>query len=132
MSFFDTFSSDTADEVTIDKSQFKTELLTRLKEGGFDFEDIDEDERLPKSLIPVLANEPEAFYKFNALLSTLHKEREINIVDAVCVLEHDLLKAEDVLKCLDELNYYIVTQELLKRHKIRQEEEASSILDFLD
>lgn len=134
MSFFDTFSSDLADEVHIDKKQFKDVLYKKLAELGFDFSDIDEIEKLPKSLIPVVNGDQEALCKFNAALSKLHKEREINMLDAIVCIDHDFLDEQTIKKILDELNYYVLKTELLKRHTLRseKEDEVGSILDFLD
>lgn len=133
MSVFDNFISDEFNELSINKKGYKEKFFSLLAADGFDFSDIDDATRLPKSLIPVIANDTEPFNKFNICLSKLHKFKVINILDAVSFLISDYLEAPIALKCLDEMNYITVKNELQKKFKIRNQEENQelSLLDFL-
>ena len=68
--------------------------------------------------------------------SKFHKENEVNILDSVCFLVSDYLDAPIALKCLDEMNFIMVKNELQKRFKIKSQENKQetdlSILDFLE
>lgn len=133
MSVFDNFVSDDFNEITIDKKAYKEKFFELLAADGFDFADIDDATRLPKSLIPVISNDTEPFNKFNICLSKLHKYKIVNLMDAVTFLVSDYLEAPTALKCLDEMNFIIVKNEFEKKYKIHSndEEQELSLLDFL-
>ena len=80
-----------------------------------------------------MANDTEPFNKFNICLSNLNKDKEVNILDAVCFLVSDYLDAPIALKCLDEMNFIAVKNELQKRFKIKSQEKGQdfSLLDYL-
>jgi hypothetical protein len=104
-----------------------------MRLNGFDFSDIDETTKLPKFLIPVIDNVTEDFNKFNILLAKLHKNKEVNILEALSILVEDYLEPPMALKCLDELNYVALTTELKEKFKIKTtEKQELSILDFLN
>jgi hypothetical protein len=108
--------------------------MRRMKEKGFDFTDIDDASMLPKSLIPVIQNDTDAFAAFNQALSDLNKSRQVPVADAVTYLISDFLEVPIALKCLNELNYYAVKTELLKRYRIQlnKQPKDTTLLDFLD
>lgn len=111
----------------------KDKFFKIMRNNGFDFSDIDEATKLPKFLIPVIDNDTEPFNKFNILLSKLHKNKKINILDALSILVEDYLEPSMALKCLDELNYVALTTELKSKFKIKSNAKQDlSILDFLN
>lgn len=134
----DTLISDEYTDTMLNKKSYKEKFFNLLAKNGFDFSDIDDATHLPKSLIPVISNNngPEPFNKFNMALSKFHKENEVNILDSVCFLVSDYLDAPIALKCLDEMNFIMVKNELQKRFKIKSQENKQetdlSILDFLE
>lgn len=134
MDFFDTLITDWDDCQTLERKQNKTNFYKLMAERGFDLTDVDETTRLPKSLIPVMQNNVDAFAAFNQALSDLNKQKLISLADSVTYLISDFLEVPAVLRCLDELNYYAVKNELTKRYRIQLDKAANgnSLLDFLD
>jgi hypothetical protein len=120
-------------DTALNKKSYKEKFFNLLAKNGFDFSDIDDATHLPKSLLPVMANDTEPFNKFNICLSNLNKDKEVNILDAVCFLVSDYLDAPIALKCLDEMNFIAVKNELQKRFKIKSQEKGQdfSLLDYL-
>ena len=122
------------DDIGLDKRNYKETFYSLMGDNGFDFTDIDNESKLPKSLLPVIANETEAFNMFNNVLSKLYKNKQIDIIDAVAFLVNDYLDASVVLKCLDEMNFLVLKNELQEKYGIKQEveeDENLSIMDFL-
>lgn len=134
MDYFDTLLTDWDDRQALERKQNKTNFYNLMKEKGFDFTDIDDASRLPKSLIPVIQNDTDAFAAFNQALSDLNKTRQVPVADAVTYLISDFLEVPIALKCLNELNYYAVKTELLKRYRIQlnKQPKDTTLLDFLD
>lgn len=120
-------------DTALNKKSYKEKFFNLLAKNGFDFSDIDDATHLPKSLLPVMANDTEPFNKFNICLSNFNKNKEVNILDAVCFLVSDYLDAPIALKCLDEMNFIAVKNELQKRFKIKSQEKGQdfSLLDYL-
>ena len=73
-------------DTALNKKSYKEKFFNLLAKNGFDFSDIDDATHLPKSLLPVMANDTEPFNKFNICLSNFNKDKEVNILDAVCFL----------------------------------------------
>jgi hypothetical protein len=120
-------------ELLSDSQNTKEKFFKVMRLNGYDFSDIDETTKLPKFLIPVIDNVTEEFNKFNILLAKLHKNKEINILEALSILVEDYLEPPMALKCLDELNYVALTTELKEKFKIKTAEKQDlSILDFLN
>lgn len=120
-------------ELLSDSQNIKEKFFKVMRLNGFDFSDIDETTKLPKFLIPVIDNVTEDFNKFNILLAKLHKNKEVNILEALSILVEDYLEPPMALKCLDELNYVALTTELKEKFKIKTaEKQELSILDFLN
>lgn len=120
-------------ELLSDSQNIKEKFFKVMRLNGFDFSDIDETTKLPKFLIPVIDNVTEEFNKFNILLAKLHKNKEVNILEALSILVEDYLEPPMALKCLDELNYVALTTELKEKFKIKTaEKQELSILDFLN
>jgi len=129
----DALISDDYTDTALNKKSYKEKFFNLLAKNGFDFSDIDDATHLPKSLLPVMANDTEPFNKFNICLSNFNKDKEVNILDAVCFLVSDYLDAPIALKCLDEMNFIAVKNELQKRFKIKSQEKGQdfSLLDYL-
>lgn len=129
---FDSLMSDWEDSQALERKQNRASFYGFMKERGFDFEDVDETTRLPKSLEPVLEGDADDLHKFNAALHDIHKKKLINISDAVIYLTSDYFEEKTMLKLLDEMNHYLLSQELLKRYHIKQEESETSLMDFFE
>ena len=56
MDYFDSLLSDWEDGQSLERKQNKSGFYKLMKERGFDFDDVDEYSRLPKSLEPVIEN----------------------------------------------------------------------------
>ena len=132
MDFFDLLLTDWEDGQVLERKQNKAAFYKMMKERGFDFNDIDESTRLPKSLEPILSGDADVMHKFNAAIANLHKNKIVNIVDSLIYLVTDYLDEKYILKILDELNFYTLKQELLKRFHIKMDEPKTTLLDFLD
>lgn len=132
MDFFDLLLTDWEDGQVLERKQNKAAFYKMMKERGFDFNDIDEMTRLPKSLEPILSGDADVMHKFNAAIANLHKNKIVNIVDSLIYLVTDYLDEKYILKILDELNFYTLKQELLKRFHVKMDEPKTSLLDFLD
>jgi hypothetical protein len=130
---FDALISNEYTDTALNKKSYKEKFFNLLAKNGFDFSDIDDATHLPKSLLPVIANDTEPFNKFNICLSNLNKDKEVNILDSVCFLVNDYLDAPIALKCLDEMNFIAVKNELQKRFNIKNKEKEQdfSLLDYL-
>lgn len=120
-------------DTALNKKSYKEKFFNLLAKQGFDFSDIDDATHLPKSLLPVISNDTEPFNKFNICLSDMNKSKEVNILDAMCFIVNDYLDAPVALKCLDEMNFISLKNELQKRFKIKTQEETQdfSLLDYL-
>lgn len=134
MDYFDTLLTDWDDRQSLERKQNKTKFYNLMKERGFDLSDIDDASRLPKTLIPVIQNNTDAFAAFNQALADLNRKKLVPVADSVTYLITDFLEVPIALKCLDELNYYAVKTELLKRYRIQLDKQpkGTTLLDFLD
>jgi hypothetical protein len=59
------------------------------------------------------------FHEFNFLIKRLHEQDKMNIVDCCLCIEMQFLKPEDILKCLNEENSYLLRLTLAKRNNIK-------------
>lgn len=134
MDYFDTLLTDWDNRQSLERKQHKTKFYKLMKERGFDLADVDDETRLPKSLIPVIHNNTDSFAAFNQALADLNRKKLIPVVDSVTYLIADFLEVQVAIKCLDELNYYAVKTELLKRYPVQLDKQPKSttLLDFLD
>ena len=116
------------------ENEYKQAINAELKKrmNYLDFDDVDEYSRLPKSLEPVIDGDADDLHKFNAAIADLHKKKLINITDSLIYLTTDYLDEKQVLKYLDELNFYTLKQELLKRFHVKKDKPETSLLEFLD
>ena len=99
-----------------------------MKDNGIDFDDIDGVSRIPVYMIRVIKNEPAEYNKFNNILYKLNKEKLIPIADAMTYLVEDWFEPQIVIKCLDELNYYLLMNALKEKYNINKSK--SSLNDF--
>lgn len=132
MDYFNTLYSDDDDTSLYDKTT-KESFFIHLKDYGFDFSNVDSETRLPNSMTAVISNDVDAFNKFNLALAKLHKEKIVNILDAVSFLVADYLEPPVALKCLDEINFIALKNELMKKFTVEQNKQVGevSLLDFL-
>lgn len=108
-----------------DAFETKEQLYKFFKTQGIDFDDIDEESRLPKFLNKVLKNESAEYNKFNNILYKLHKENKIKIIDSVGFLVEDWLEPTPAIKCLDEMNYYSLMNGLKEKYKLNSRNDLS-------
>jgi hypothetical protein len=132
MDYFNSLLSDWEDGQALERKQNRATFYKFMKERGFDFEDIDEYTRLPKSIVPVTEGDADDLHKFNAAIADLHKKKLVNIADSLTYLTGDYFDEKSMLKYLDELNFYSLKQELLKRHHLKKEENESTLMDFFE
>lgn len=59
------------------------------------------------------------FHEFNFLLKNLHEHEKLNIVDCCLCIEENYLKIQDVIKCLNEENAYLLRLSLAERNNIK-------------
>lgn len=100
------------------QEQTKEAFYKYMKMYGIDFDDVDSCSHLPNYLIKVIKNEPAEYNKFNNVLYKLNKENKISISDAMIYLVDDWLEPQVLLKCLDEMNYYMLTTNMKSRYQI--------------
>lgn len=93
-----------------------------MKNYGFDFDDIDEGTRLPKSLLPVRANKFEAVCKFNHALEMLHRQKLMPILDSVVFLLTDYFDPNELLKFISTNNLNSLQVELKKKYNLNPKE----------
>lgn len=97
----------------------KQNFYAYMKNYGLDFDDVDDVTKLPKFIVEMPKN-IDTFNHFNNAIYTLNKENKINIVDSMIFLVTDYLEPNAVKKLLDEMNFYLLTNELRKRYKINK------------
>lgn len=115
-----------------ERNQDKFKFYSLMGTLGFDFEDIDNSTKLPKSLVPVVENKFEAMLLFNDALMKLHRNRLITITDAVIYLTEDYFEAKDVLKILQTINLNYLQNDLRDRYNINKEELVNKFADFIN
>lgn len=114
-------------EISGDRTAFETkeQMYEYFKLNGFDIDDIDPENRLPKFLNKVIKNEANEYNKFNNILYKLNKENKIQIIDSVAYFVEDWLEPNIMLKCLDELNYYSLMNSLKQKHNLNHRQDLS-------
>lgn len=129
----DALISNDYNDNALNKKNHKEKFYNLLAKNGFDFSDIDDATRLPKSLLPVISNDTDLFNKFNICLAEFNKNKEVSILDAMSYIVNDYLEAPIALKCLDEMNFIALKNELQQRFQMKSEEEEQdfSLLDYL-
>ncbi|SRR5690554_209472 len=133
--FFDGLNSNYGDRKEFEALIEKSSFYNLMKKHGFDFEEVEDDlsvsriAKLPKCLIPVVNNDIEEFHYFNSTLAKLHRDRVISILDVVLYLVNDFFEPSIVLRCLDEVNFYLLKNEMQSRYKIGIEE--NELTEFL-
>lgn len=121
-----------SDEVSKnERNHDKAIFYSQMKLRGFDFEDIDEKTRLPKSLIPVVAGEFGPFVKFNNAIIEIHREKLVSITDAIIYLTDDYFEPKEVLKLLQTITLNYLQNDLRAKYKINQDEVVNKFLDFI-
>lgn len=121
-----------SDEVSKnERNHDKAIFYSQMKLRGFDFEDIDEKTRLPKSLIPVVAGEFGPFVKFNNAIIEIHREKLVSITDAIVYLTDDYFEPKEVLKLLQTITLNYLQNDLRAKYKINQDEVVNKFLDFI-
>lgn len=101
----------------LEENANKKNFYEYMKKNGLDFDDVDNVSKLPKFIVDMSKN-IDTFNHFNNVLYTLNKENKINIVDSMIILVTDYLEPNQVKKLLDEMNFYLLINELKKRYKI--------------
>lgn len=121
-----------SDEVSKnERNHDKAIFYSQMKLRGFDFEDIDEKTKLPKSLIPVVAGEFGPFVKFNNAIIEIHREKLVSITDAIIYLTEDYFEPKEVLKLLQTITLNYLQNDLRAKYKINQDEVVNKFLDFI-
>lgn len=113
---FDEFDN-SLDVDVMDENNSKENFYQMMKAEGLDFYDIDEITRLPKFMIDITKN-LDIFNHFNNILYKFNKNGYFSIIDSVKFIGTDFLDEKALIKLLDEMNFYLLTNELKKRYKI--------------
>lgn len=87
-----------------------------LKDNGIDFDEVDSETHLPVYLMKVIKNEPVEYNRFNNVIHQMNKEEKISITDAMNYLVDDWIDPPMLLKCLDEMNYYMLINSLKQKY----------------
>lgn len=111
--------SEEFDVESLDTSGSKDNFYAYMKKNGMDFDDVDEVQKLPKFMIEIPKN-TEMFNHFNNVLYQLNKENKISIIDSVVYITTDFLEPKAMMKLLDEMNFYLLTNELKAKYKIEK------------
>lgn len=101
----------------LDSEGSKSIFYDYMKKHGLDFDDVDEVQKLPKFMID-MKKDVDIFNKFNNILYELNKENKISIIDSVVYIVTDYHDPKSAIGLLDEMNYYLLTNELKKKYKI--------------
>ena len=107
-----------SDLSAIELKAHKEEFYQILKSYGFDFDDIDEKTRLPKSMIPVIANKFDAVMKFNYALEMMHRKKQVPIIESFVYLVTDFFEPKQLLKIIQTNNLNFLQMELKKKYKL--------------
>lgn len=118
-------------EINDDNNAFETkeQMYEYFNINGFNINDIDPINRLPKFLNRVIKNEPIEYNKFNNILYKLNKENKISIIDCVSYIVEDWVEPNIALKCLDEMNYYSLMNSLKSKHNLNNRKDLSEFFD---
>lgn len=101
----------------LERDSAKAEFFDLLKRQGYDMYDIDEDEKLPKCLIPIISKkELNSFILFNSVLEHIHLDHGISIIDICTYLIEDFFEPEQLLTLLQTNLYDALYLELRKKH----------------
>lgn len=102
------------------QSESKETFYEYMKANGIDFDDIDPDDRMPKFMVKVIKNEPAEYNKFNNVIYKLNKNNQVSIIDAIVYIIEDWLEPTILIKCLDELNFYTLSNALRNKHNLNR------------
>lgn len=105
------------DVEALDASGSKENFYAYMKKHGMDFDDIDDVQKLPKFMVEIPKN-TDMFNHFNNVLYQLNKDKKISIIDSVIYITTDFLEPKALIKLLDEMNFYLLTNELRTKYKI--------------
>lgn len=121
-----------SDEVSKnERNHDKTIFYSQMKLRGFDFDDIDEKTRLPKSIIPVVAGDFGPFVMFNNAIIDIHRKKLVPITDAIVYLTEDYFDPKEVLKLLQTITLNYLQNDLRAKYKINDCEVVNKFLDFI-
>lgn len=122
--------TDETEDISIqanDKSNFYSELVNY----GFDFNEIDEETKLPTVLKKVLSGDLEYMLRFNNALLKMHRSKKYNIIDAIVNLTTDYVEYSDLEKILLPNVTGLLTTELANKHKLCTITSVSAINKFI-
>lgn len=81
-------------------------------------------------MIKALSGDIEAMLMFNKTLLNLHRSKQMNIIDSICLLMHDYLELTEIMQLLQANTIGVLTTELSTKHHIFDTDD-SSILKFI-
>lgn len=122
---------DNSDVTKQDRKHDKQTFYEAMKEYGFDFTDIDEKTRLPKSLIPVVAQKVEPFILFNRAILEIHKKKIVPITDSISYLVEDYFDAKEVLRLLQTVTLNYIHNDLGKKFRITSQDQSNNFGAFI-
>lgn len=121
-----------SDEVSKNERNHDKEIFyNEMRARGFDFTDVEENTRLPKSIIPALDGDIESFIKFNNAIIDIHRKKLVSITDSIIYLVEDWLEAKDVIKLLQTITLNYLQNDLRIKYKINKNEIVNKFKDFI-
>lgn len=122
--------TDETEDISIQAND-KNNFYAEFAKYGFDFNEIDEESKLPIVLKKILDGDLEYMLKFNNALLKMHRSKKYNIIDAIVNLTTDYVDYSDLEKILLPNITGLLTTELADKHKIYAITSVSAINKFI-
>lgn len=129
-SFLDGLYSDETEFGAIANND-KANFYNEMKNQGFDFSDVDEETRLPKSLLKTLSGDIDYVLKFNNVLLTMHRTKKSSIIESIVNLTTDYVDFSELMKILQPNVLGMLTSELATKHKLMTISSTSAVSKFI-
>lgn len=126
---FDLYTDET--EVGSIQKNDKDNFYIEFAKYGFDFNDIDEETKLPKSLKKVLSGDIEYTLRFNNALIKMHRSKLYSIIESIVNLTTDYVDYEALSKVLQPTVLGLLTTELATKHKLCTLTSVSAVHKFI-
>lgn len=122
--------TDETEDISIQAND-KNNFYLEFTKYGFDFNEIDEETKLPIVLKKILDGDLEYMLRFNNALLKMHRSKKYNIIDAVVNLTTDYVEYSDLEKILLPNITGLLTTELANKHKLYAITSVSAINKFI-
>ena len=116
--------------VSIQKND-KDNFYVEFAKYGFDFNEIDEETKLPVSIKKVLDGDVEYILRFNNALLKMHRSKLYSIIESIVNLITDYVEYDDLAKVLQPTVLGLLTTELATKHKLCTITSVSAVNKFI-